>query len=247
MILDHSINRSVPIPLYYQLKTIISDEINSGNYPPNEAIPTEEELIRHFNLSRTTVRQAISELVQEGKLYRVKSKGTFVSIPQLKQDFVIRLRSFNELVRDSGRTPATMVLLKEVVPADEAPAEALSIPQGSPVYHLKRLRFADSMPLVIVESWFPADKCAFLDRMDLSTESIYETLRKEQPELAVTRSKRVFEAQNADSETASMLGVSKGRALLRFKSVACSHDLPLEYSIAYYHPDANLFELTVQS
>ena len=97
MILDHTIDRSVPIPLYYQLKTIIAEELSSGNYQPDQAIPTEEELINHFNLSRTTVRQAISELMQEERLYRIKSKGTFVAMTKVCQDFVVRLRSFNEI------------------------------------------------------------------------------------------------------------------------------------------------------
>ena len=245
MILDHTIDRSVPIPLYYQLKMIIVDEINNGSYLADQPIPTEEELIRHFNLSRTTVRQAISELVQEGKLYRVKSKGTFISAPKRQQDFVIRLHSFNEMVRESGRTPHTKVLLKELISAEKDVADALSVPQGTQVYHLIRQRFADGTPLVVVESWFPADSFGFLEEIDLTEESIYETISRLHPENAVTRSKRSFEAKNADVEMASLLNVTKGRALLRFVSTAYSDEKPLEYSIAYYNPDANHFEMTV--
>ena len=77
MLLDSSkLDKSVPIPLYFQLKELILSEIKNGNYPSGSLIPTENELSEAFEISRTTVRQAITELVQEGWLYRVKSKGT---------------------------------------------------------------------------------------------------------------------------------------------------------------------------
>lgn len=74
MIEDHVLNRSIPIPLYYQIKNIISSEIERGSYQPGDMIPTEEEMIRHFSVSSTTVRQAVTEMVQEGRLYRRKGK-----------------------------------------------------------------------------------------------------------------------------------------------------------------------------
>ena len=80
------INRNIPIPLYFQLKTLILDEIKSGNYKVGSLIPTEKEFSDYFLISRTTVRQAITELVQEGWLYRVKSKGTFVAQPKISPD-----------------------------------------------------------------------------------------------------------------------------------------------------------------
>ena len=72
-------DKNSPIPLYYQLNTIIMDELNKGNYKNGDMIPTEAELSRIFGISLSTVRQCITQLVREGYLYRVKSKGTFVS------------------------------------------------------------------------------------------------------------------------------------------------------------------------
>ena len=78
------LDRSVPIPLYYQLKELILSEIKSGAYRSGDVIPTEKEISAMYELSRTTVRQAVSELVQDGWLYRVKSKGTFVGHPKIQ-------------------------------------------------------------------------------------------------------------------------------------------------------------------
>ena len=85
------LDKSVPIPLYFQLKELVLDEIKKGNYKEGDMIPTENEISEEFQISRTTVRQAITELVQEGWLYRVKSKGTFVTRPKIPQDFLRKL------------------------------------------------------------------------------------------------------------------------------------------------------------
>ena len=104
------INKNTPVPLYFQLKTLILDEIKSGRYKVGDAIPTEKELSEMFEISRTTVRQAVMELVQEGWLYREKSKGTFVAQPKIRQDFIQKIESFNDQITRSGMTPSTEVL-----------------------------------------------------------------------------------------------------------------------------------------
>ena len=90
------IDKSVPIPLYFQLKELILAEIKEGRYKSGDLIPTEKEISDAFQISRTTVRQAITELVQEGRLYRVKSKGTFVAQPKITQEFIRKIESFND-------------------------------------------------------------------------------------------------------------------------------------------------------
>ena len=109
------INRSLPIPLYYQLKERILTEIKNGDYPRDSIIPTELELSSMFDLSRTTVRQAISELVQEGWLYRLPSKGTFVGSPKISQDLIKKIKSFNQTITEQGMIPRTEVItLKKI-------------------------------------------------------------------------------------------------------------------------------------
>ena len=95
----HKLDKDIPIPLYFQLKEIILKQIRDGTYQVEDAIPTEKELSEMYNISRTTVRQAITELVQEGWLYRVKSKGTFVRTPKISQSFIQAIGSFNDQIR----------------------------------------------------------------------------------------------------------------------------------------------------
>ena len=86
-------DKDVPVPLYYQLKEIIREDIERGRLSPGRSIPSERELVDRYNISRMTVRQAISELVVEGYLYRQRGKGTFVAEPKIKQK-LLRLRGY---------------------------------------------------------------------------------------------------------------------------------------------------------
>ena len=81
----HHIDKTSPVPLYFQIKEIILSEILSGNLQTGDLIPTEVEFSQMYKVSRSTVRQAILELVNEGYLCRLKSKGTFVSKPKISQ------------------------------------------------------------------------------------------------------------------------------------------------------------------
>lgn len=99
MLQDRVIDKNTPIPLYYQLEKLIIEEIEGGAYPAGSLIPTENELSQMFAISRTTVRQALADLVQNEMLYRTKSKGTFVAQPKISQGFIQSILSFDEDVR----------------------------------------------------------------------------------------------------------------------------------------------------
>lgn len=105
------ITKDSPFPLYVQLAQYIRDKVRDGTFKPNYAIPSEFELAREFNVSRSTVRQAISELVHEGVLARVSGKGTYVSSDPFKQDFLARsgvIGLIQPYLRDSFFTLITL-------------------------------------------------------------------------------------------------------------------------------------------
>lgn len=102
---NRSLNKNIPIPLYYQLKTILLEYIREQHPDVDEPIPTEVEISEYFGISRPTVRQAINELVVEGYLYRIKAKGTFLAKPKITQDFLLTLDSFNNEMRKRGLYP----------------------------------------------------------------------------------------------------------------------------------------------
>ena len=170
------LDKRVPIPLYFQLKELIVEEIKSGQYPVDSLIPTEKELSEQFGISRTTVRQAVTELVQEGWLYRIKSKGTFIARQKLKQDFLQRLETFRDQMKRLGLEPSTEVLDCRVTKASHEVAENLQIEEGEQVIYLFRRRFGDKEPVVTVETYLPFDKCGFLKDQDFEKVSLYDGL-----------------------------------------------------------------------
>lgn len=130
MLEDKRLDKDVPIPLYFQLEKLILEEIDNGNYPVGSMIPTEMELSQMFGISRTTVRQAISDLVREEHLYRIKSKGTFVAHPKLVQGFIQSIQSFDDDVRSTGRTPSTEVLDLKLVELEPEVAQLMELPRA---------------------------------------------------------------------------------------------------------------------
>jgi len=239
------LDKTVPIPLYYQLKSLLLEEIKSGGYPVDGLIPTEKELSEMFQISRTTVRQAITELVQEGWLYRIKSKGTFVARVKIKQDFIKRLETFNEQIERTGCKPSTQMLDFEVVSMTERVAAQFDLAPGGKFIYLNRLRFADSDPIVTVETYLPYDRCAFVLDHDFSKESLYRTLAITD-KTRICRVTRVLEAVAANSQDANLLGVSRGRPIHFFTTIGYNKaDEPIEYSLARYRGDRNRFEVSL--
>lgn len=98
-----TLERSNPLPLYYQLKEVLKQQIRAGHLAPHTAIPSEPELVAQYHVSRATVRQALTELVHEGLLYRQHGRGTFVCEPRVQQHTISELTSFSEELRRRGK------------------------------------------------------------------------------------------------------------------------------------------------
>jgi len=243
MLDNKRLDKSVPIPLYFQLKCRLIDAIKSGKYPVNSMIPTEKELSEMFLISRTTVRQAITEMVQEGWLYRIKSKGTFVARLKIKQDFIKHLETFNEQIARTGCKPSTELLALEIAEMPERVRNSFETPLNKQYVHLHRRRFADDDPIVTVETYLPYPECAFLLSHDFSKESLYNVLSTSDKTL-IYRVTRVLEAVSANAEDAEMLNVRRGKPIQLSTTIGYNRmDEPIEYSIARYRGDRNRFEV----
>lgn len=242
---NKELDKSIPIPLYFQLKEMIVAEIQSGKYKVDSLIPTEKEMSERFDISRTTVRQAITELVQEGWLYRVKSKGTFIARQKIKQDFLQKLETFAEQMNRIGVEPSTEVLKLEVTTANREVADNLNIQEGSKVINLFRRRFGDKEPVVLVNTYLPYDKCAFLENCDFEKISLYDSLSARE-ETKIYSARRFVEAVEATSNDSKYLNIKKGSPIQLFRTIGFNKDgMRLEYSIARYRGDMSSFQLNV--
>lgn len=247
MLEEKKIDKNTPIPLYFQLKSLLLAEIEDGTYLADSLIPTEKELCDMFHISRTTVRQALAELVQEGYLYRVKSKGTFVARPKIRQDFMQKLESFNEQIIRTHRVPSTEVLGFGVMSTPYDVAVNLGIKENEKVIYLHRRRFADTEPIVVLQTFLPYDYCSFILEYDFTKESLYGVLKKDE-RTEVAYIKRVVEAVEATSDDAEKLNLQIGKPIQYFKSVGYSiYGKAIEVSYARYRGDRNSFEITISA
>ena len=127
------LDKSRPIPLYYQVKESLLEKIKSRQFKVGDLIPSESELQEKYKVSRITIRRAIQELVQEGHLYTKQGKGTFVSRPKVSQELNL-ITSWAETMAEMGMRPETKKIeyTEETVPVSIA--GLLNIPIGDKVY-----------------------------------------------------------------------------------------------------------------
>jgi GntR family transcriptional regulator len=220
------IDRTSPLPLYYQIKERLLEELPH----PGEQLPTEQDLTARFGVSRMTVVQALRELEQEGVIYRIQGKGTFVAPRKLEQRLAL-LRGFTEEMQTRGMTPVTRLLsLEQVVPLSRV-ARELDLAPGDLVWKVARLRLAGQEPIAVQTAYLPVRLCPDL-RPESLDGSLYAVL-KERYGLIPVRAREMYEASVFGSDHLSrLLGVQAGAPLLQVVRITYADsamDRPFEY------------------
>jgi len=240
-----AIQKDSPLPLYFQLKELLRQEIESGHWQPGQRIPSEAELCQAFDISRSVVRQALRELEYQGLLYREQGKGTFVAQPKISESLMQDLSGFYEDMVTKGLTPLTKVLRQEIQPAHKKIANYLQIEPGDRVIVIERLRSVENEPIVLVTTYLPYDICPDLINEDLSTQSLYALLEKKHG-LELSHGRRTIEAVAANQYEAQLLGVEEGAPLVLLDSVSYLRDgRPIEYFHAVHRGDRSRFAVEV--
>nr|WP_238355460.1 GntR family transcriptional regulator [Kribbella sandramycini] len=138
------------------------------------ALPPERVLAKDFGVSRWTMRQAIRELIADGRLRARQGQGTFVATPKLVQP--LALVSYTEALRAQGHTPAREVVKFEEIAADDVLAEQLAIASGDRVYELERVLFADGQPIGLETTYMSVQRFPTLREVLDPTGSLYRCL-----------------------------------------------------------------------
>jgi phosphonate metabolism transcriptional regulator PhnF len=207
------------IPYYKQIAETIKRYIVEGVYETNQKIPTELEMSSMFKVNRHTVRQAITELTNEGVLSKVRGVGTFVSDSRNVIDYKVSNRtSFSENILKLGLKPKAKILKTQEMEADEKIAQYLNIEPGDKVYMLEILRMADEQPAILTTSYLPVATVPGLIHKLGNFKSLYETLEKEY-RLKPTRTKSFFKADFPILEDSIALGIPKNQPVLVVESI----------------------------
>jgi GntR family transcriptional regulator len=228
-------------PKYWGLKRHLLEVLSS--LPPGSPIPTERSLAAQFDVSRTTVRQALAELTVEGRLLRVQGKGTFAAEPKVAQR--LQLSSYTEDMRAQGREPSSKLLDVSEFPADPELARLLAIRQGAKVLRLQRLRLADGEPMAIETTHLPLSRFRGLRKFVTSGFSLYQVLR-ERFDVEMGHAEETIETALAGPHEAEVLGADVGMPMLLLsRQTFDTEERPVEWVRSVYRGDRYKFVATL--
>jgi DNA-binding GntR family transcriptional regulator len=235
------VNRSSPVPLYFQVAEQLDRAIRDGELRPGDRIANEVALADQLGLSRPTVRQAIQSLVDKGLLVRKRGVGTQVVNAPIRR--TVELTSLYDDLTRSGLNPTTSVLGLDLVPADEAAAARLNLSPGVRVWRLDRLRSVKDEPLALMCNLIP-ETVTDLGVVDLATTGLYEHFRAQAINLRVAH--QVIGARTVALREAKLLGIRTGDPVLTMERT--SYDDKggaVEYGMHLYRPDRYAYETTL--
>lgn len=230
------INRVSKLPLYHQLYQLLHNDILSGKLQPGDMLPPESELVEQYQLSRTTVRQGLDVLVNEGLIYRQRGKGSFVAHPTVEQTLV-RIVSFTDDMHQRGFTPGTRVISSALIPAPKDIARKLKIEEGQEVASIERLRLADGEPMSVEESFLVHHLCPGILDGDYASTPLREALLRKYG-IRWSHARQIIRAILAPRNLAHMLSIEPAAAVLFLERVSYSEDnIPTEFLRIYYRAD----------
>ena len=223
------------MPLHIQVRETIRRQVRDGALIDKTGrLMTEAELGRHFGVSRITIRNAISPLVDEGMFARARGRGTFLRSNQ-PENWVGRLMGFSETIRDAGYQAGAKVLQQGMTNRHETGVREQL--QERAVWQLKRLRLADDTPIAIEHAFYPPDIGLELEKRDLTSIIMYSVFEDELG-LAIKEAKQTIGASLADTTSAKLLGVKAGSPLLSIERLTLGKDgRALELLRSVYLPD----------
>lgn len=234
---EAEVNKDSPVPLYYQIKEILKEKIESGVLEPNERLPSERDLENRHGISRMTARRALTELESEGYVYREQGKGSYVAEPKLRQA-LSKLTSFTEDMRDRGLEPGAKVISKELITVEDQLSDKLMLDDEEKVFMLRRIRLADNEPLAIETSYLRSKFCPGIEEFNFHDRSLYNTLKSEFG-VNLGRAEQSVEANLASKFEADVLGVEKGSPMLTTERLTFLTDgeTPIELARSTYRGD----------
>jgi len=215
MQVDVTLDRSSPVPLYFQLSRELERAIADGRLVKGGFLANEIELAVLWQVSRPTVSKAIQELVDSGMMVRQRGIGTQVVNDQLRPR--VRLRSLYEELADAGRHPTTTVISHEQVVADSSVSEALGVAPGATVVAIERCRYSNGRRLAILRNWLTIDAAGEITTEELINGGLYAQLRSRGvwPHYLIQR----IGARTASPTDAALLNLAVGAPLLTMHRV----------------------------
>ena len=236
-----TLDRSSPVPLYFQVAEQLEQAIVSGEIEAGERLENEIAMAQDLGLSRPTMRQAIQVLVDKGMLVRRRGVGTQVVRGQVHRP--VELTSLFDDLSASGHQPHTKLLSIEQVGASEEIAEELQVSPDAPVWSERRLRSIGEEPLALMHTYLPCDVVE-LGGVDLETQGLYAFLRDAGFVIRVARQR--ISARGVSGEESALLDEPEDSPLLTMQRTAYDNSgRAVEFGRHAYRPSLYSFDMTL--
>jgi DNA-binding GntR family transcriptional regulator len=237
-----NLDRSGPIPLYYQIANRLREAIESGELTAGARIENEQTLVEQLGISRPTIRRAFQELVDEGLLVRQRGIGTQVVDGEPIRS--VDVASLYDDLKLTNRSPSTKVLLREEIVPERSVLERLGLPAATPLLHLRRLRYADGTPFALLEDFLHPDFLAITTEQ-LEANGLYQIMRSRGTTVKVTRQSVM--ARAATKEETALFSMNKPRlpVLAVSRTVFDQSGRAVDVGASSYHPDIYSLNMTL--
>lgn len=222
------IDKNNRMPLYSQLMDLILSQIENGNYKSDDQLPSERELCDTYEISRSTVRQAIQELEKEDYIYRLQGKGTFISPERFKQN-LLNFYSFTEEMKKIGKIPKSKVLNFEIINCDDKVGKKIGLDVGHRVYKFTRLRIADDEPMMVETSYVPFNKFPKITKEQLEKEALYDVFNNIY-NINITSAKEIFKSVLTREKEGLILEYNPGMPSMMIERTTYSNNTIIEYT-----------------
>jgi GntR family transcriptional regulator len=237
------LDRSSPVPLYFQAAQALESAITSGKVPPGTRLDNEVLLADRLGLSRPTMRRAMQYLVDKGLIVRRRGVGTRVVQPKVRRS--LQLTSLYDDLQTGNQAPTTVVLSFGTVPASTAVAAALAIEDNAPVLRVERLRSARGLPIAKMTNYVP-DGLIDATAEQFASTGLYRLFRS--AGILLHSATQTIGARNATASEARLLDEVKGAALLTMTRTAYDdHGIAVEYGTHAYAASRYSFEMSLLS
>ena len=223
------------LPIYRQIRDVLVNEIQE-QYKAGESLPAENELAQHFSVNRHTLRRAIDELVTDGFVERHHGKGVFVLEPKINYTLGCKTR-FTETLQSQGKSTASRVLLKKIIPAGSGVAEKLKVEKGENVIFVETLREVEKNPFCIISHFLPLQMCSAV--FDNYNSGSLHAFLKQQCGVELLRRESLISAVLPEVEDARLLNMPRHAPVLRVKSLNfdVKSNKPIEYAVTRFRGD----------
>lgn len=244
--MEKVINTNTPIPLYFQLQEILRERIENNQWKPGELLPSEEDLCVEYNISRVTVRNALSRLAMEGLIERTAGRGTIIAKPKVREMILASLTGSYASITEGADRVATKVMESEVILPNEHIRNLLKLKKDEKVNKLLRIRMIDDVALFWTRAFVPYSLCPDFLKSNFENRSFFEILETDY-KLITDHSVRTIETELATNIDIDYLKMKSGTPLTVVTSITYMADgTPLEYSRSHFRGDRTKYLVVIK-